>query len=145
MSRTLASPDCIARAAASMPVRRSLTSSATSRADFPASAASARTSSATTAKPSPRSSARAASIAALIAEVSGEPLRCLRQGFGGRVQLLRRRGQLLGKRGDLVRFALHRRNRRPDLFEHAVEALLEEAELVGLRGGRPHGEVALLR
>jgi hypothetical protein len=34
MSRTFASPDCIARAAASMPARRSLTSSATSRADF---------------------------------------------------------------------------------------------------------------
>ena len=67
MSRTLASPDCIARAAASIPARRSLTSSATSRADFPASPASARTSSATTANPSPCSSARAASIAAFSA------------------------------------------------------------------------------
>src|SRR3989449_479972 len=67
MSRTFASPDCIARAAASIPARRSETSSATSRADRPASPASARTSSATTANPSPCSSARAASIAALSA------------------------------------------------------------------------------
>ena len=61
------------------------------------------------------------------------------------MQLLRGRRQLLSECGDFVGFPLHRRNRRADFFEHAVEALLEEPELVGLRGGGTNGEVSLLR
>src|SRR6266536_579254 len=61
------------------------------------------------------------------------------------MQLLCGRGQLLGERGDFIGFALHRRDRRADFLEHAVEALLEEAELVGFGRRRAHREVPLLR
>src|SRR6266571_3924659 len=134
MSRTFVSPDCIARAAASIPARSSETSSATSRADFPASAASARTSSATTAKPSPCSSARAASIAALSA--SRCVCRAIRAIVWANTPI----------RSDIpVSPALHGGDRATDLLDHAIEAPLEEAELVGLTCRRAHGEIASLR
>src|SRR3989442_1525964 len=142
MSRTFVSPDRIARAAASIPVRRSLTNSATSRADFPASAASVRTSSATTAKPSPCSSARAASMAALRAN------RCVCRAIRAMVCAKTPiRSDIPDNPAtvDAVGFPLYRRDGGADLFEHAVEALLEEPELVGFRGGRANGEVPLLR
>src|SRR5687768_15969649 len=61
------------------------------------------------------------------------------------MELLGRGGELLGERGDFIRLALHRRDRRADFAQHGIEALLEETELVGLRGGGTHREEPLLR
>ena len=61
------------------------------------------------------------------------------------MQLLGGGRELFRERRNLVGFALDRRDRRADFLEHAIEALLEKAELVGFGGGGAHGEVTLLR
>src|SRR2546426_3380045 len=61
------------------------------------------------------------------------------------MQLLRGSRQLLGERRDFIGFSLHRGNRRCDFLEHAVETLLQEAELVGLCRRGTDREESLLR
>src|SRR2546428_11478796 len=70
----------------------------------------------------------------LAREIGREALRGVRHRLGGRVQLLCRGGELLGERRHFIRFALHGGDRRPDLLEHPVEALLEETTLIAPAG-----------
>src|SRR5256714_9697285 len=79
-----------------------------------------------------------------MAEVSREVSRCLGERLSRRMELLSRRCELLGESGDFIGLALHTRYRNADFLEHPVEALLEEAELVGFGGGRAHRQEPLL-
>src|SRR5436190_3046046 len=61
------------------------------------------------------------------------------------MELLGRGRELLREGRHLIGLALHGGDRATDLLDHAIEAPLEEAELVGLTCRRAHGEIAPLR
>src|SRR2546429_9306270 len=61
------------------------------------------------------------------------------------MELLGRGRELLREGRHLIGLALHGGDRATDLLDHAIEAPLEEAELVGLTCRRAHGQIAPLR